>query len=127
MITRKDFLEHGFKVVYKPYKTSFKNVKFECIVYEKDGLWIHTEWADGDDSLRHAYMTDCNTEYYWNEYCQTKMDFEGFIASLLRYLRNEKKILTRKYGKEIAKLKKEHERKINDLDKKIGLLKGVSK
>ena len=169
MITRKDFLEHGFKPTDDPYKTSFwirlskdeippdlresgdeyqiqgwtssyvdgketweidivdKKVKGERIIYEKDGLWIYTEWSDGDDRLRHAYMTNCNSEYYWNEYRPLNMDFDGLVASFLRYLQSEKKYSTREHRKEIAKLKKDHEREINDLNKKIGVLKGVEK
>ena len=165
MITREDFLEHGFKPTYEPYKTSFwirlskdevpqdlrestdeyqiqgwtssyvggketweidivdMKVKGERIIYEKDGLWIYTEWSDGDNRLRHAYMTNCNSEHYWNEYCPINMDFDGLIASYLNYLQKEKKKCVSEYRKEIAKLKKAHEREINDLNKKIGVLK----
>ena len=169
MITREDFLEHGFKPMGKPFKTSFwirlskdemprdsgkdtneykvlcwtyhevngevickpvtmeKHVWGERIAYRKGGLRIFSEWAAGDDRLRHAYMTNVNSEYYWNEYCPLNMDFDGLIASFLRYLQNEKKNSIGEYRKEIAKLKKEHEREIKGLDKKIGLLKGVEK
>ena len=169
MITREDFLDHGFKAVYKPYKTSFwirlskdeippdlrkstdgyqiqtwtsiyvdgnekrkidivvKKVKGECIIYGKGGLWIHTEWADGDERLRHAYVTNCNSEYYWNEYCPLDMDFDGLVASYLECLQNKKKNSNKKYRKETAKLKKEHEREINDLNKKITALKETLK
>ena len=169
MITREDFLEHGFKPMGKPFKTSFwirlskdemprdtgkdtneykvlcwtyhevngevickpvtmeKHVWGERIAYRKGGLRIFTEWADGDDRLRHAYTTNVNSEYYWNEYCPLDMDFDGLIASFLRYLQNEKKNSIREYRKETAKLKKEHELEINDLNKKIRLLKGVEK
>lgn len=169
MITREDFLEHGFKPIYEPYKTSFwirlskdevpqdlrestdeyqiqgwtssyvdgnetweidivdKKVEGERIIYEKGGLWIYTEWADGDDRLRHAYMTNCNSEYYWNEYCPLKMDFGGLIESFLRYIQNEKKNSISEYRKKIAKLKKEHEQEIKDLNKKIGTLKEAVK
>ena len=166
MITREDFLEHGFKQMYnKPFKTSFyielsndeiphdlgkdtneyqvrawtyhsvngevickpmivvKHVRGECITYEKDGLCIYTDWADGDNRLRHAYMSNCNSEHYWNEYCPLNMDFDGLIASYLNYLQKEKKKCVSEYKKEITKLKKEHERKINDFNKKMGVLK----
>lgn len=169
MITREDFLEHGFKTAYDQYKTSFwirlpkneipqdlrestdeyrilgwesgyvdgketwkidvvdKKVEGERTIYEKGGLWIYTEWADGDERLRHAYVTNVNSEYYWNEYCPLDMDFDGLVASYLGYLQNKKKESIRKYRKESAKLKKEHEREIKDLNKKIGVLKGKGK
>ena len=165
MITREDFLKHGFKPMYEPYKTSFhiklsndeipqnlrkstneyyicgwtlqdvdgkeickprivnKGVKGERIIYEKEGLCIYTEWADGDERLRHAYMTNCNSEYYWNEYCPLNMDFDGLIASYLNYLQKEKKECVSEYRKKITKLKKAHECEINDLNKKMGVLK----
>lgn len=165
MITRKDFLEHGFKPICKPFKTDLlirlskdeipqdlrkstneyhicgwtsqyvdgkeiceldivnKDVNGERIIYEKDGLRIFTEWANGDDRLRHAYMTNCNSEYYWNEYCPLNIDFDGLIASYLNYLQKEKKKCVSEYRKEITKLKKEYEREINDLNKKMGVLK----
>lgn len=165
MITREDFLEHGFKPICKPFKTDLlirlskeeipqglrkstneyhiqgwtsqyvdgkeicepyivnKDVNGERIIYEKDGLRILTEWANGDDRLRHAYMTGCNSEHYWNEYCPLNMDFDGLIASYLNYLQKEKKRCVSEYTKKITKLKKEHEREINDLNKKIGVLK----
>ena len=169
MITREDFLEHGFKPICKPFKTDLwirlsedeipqglrestneyhirgwtsqyvngkeickpyivnKDVNGERIIYEKDVLRIFTEWADGDERLRHAYMTNCNSEYYWNEYCPLNMDFDGLIASYLNYLQKEKRKCVSEYRKEITKLKKAHERGINDLNKKIGVLKGVAK
>ena len=68
-------------------------------------------------------MSNCNSEQYWNEYCPLNMDFDGLIASYLNYLQNEKKKCVSEYTKKIAKLKKEHEREINDLNKKIGVLK----
>lgn len=165
MITREDFLEHGFKTICKPFKTDLlirlskdeipqglrkstneyhiqswtsqyvdgkeifepyivnKDVNGERIIYEKDGLRIITEWADGDNRLRHAYMSNCNSEHYWNEYCPLNKDFDGLIASYLDYLQKEKKKYVSKYRKENTKLKKEHERKINDLNKKMGVLK----
>lgn len=166
MITREDFLEHGFKPIHnKPLKTSFyielsndeiphdlgkdtneyqvrawtyhsvngevickpmivvKHVRGERIIYEKDGLCILTEWADGDNRLRHAYMSNCNSVRYWNEYCPLNKDFDGLIASYLDYLQKEKKKYVSKYRKEIAKLKKAHEQEINDLNKKMGVLK----
>lgn len=100
-----------------------KNIYGERIIYEKDGLRILTEWANGDDRLRHAYMTNCNREYYWNEYCPLNMDFDGLIASYLNYLQRKKKECVSEYRKEITKLKKAHECEINDLNKKIRVLK----
>ena len=100
MITREDFLEHGFKPICKPFKTDLlirlskdeipqelrkstneyhiqswasqyvggkeicelgivnKDVNGERIIYEKDGLRIITEWANGDERLRHTIGTN---------------------------------------------------------------------
>ena len=55
------------------------------------------------------------------------MDFDGLIASLLCYIQNKKKKSISEYRKKIAKLKKEHEREIKDLNKKIVTLKEAVK
>lgn len=154
MITKQDFIDHGFKAS-KPFKTDFdirlkeseypkeygeeykicgwtihgdktetpsivyKHVHGERIVFKKGDLTIFTEWADGDERLRHAYMTNDNSDYYWNEYCPLNMTFQDLIESYLKYFERKRKDKINEYRKSLRRLKGYHKSALSELNKQI--------
>lgn len=98
-----------------------------------DKIYNHIKnkvWLDKEDmrkTLAKVDLSDFVTlvdEDYPDKYKTLRKPYFAYRKqSYLDYLQKEKKKCVSEYRKEITKLKKEHERKINDLSKKIGGLK----
>lgn len=98
-----------------------------------DEIYNHIKnkvWLDKEDMRKMLAKVDLNdfvtlVDEDYPDKCKTlrKPYFAYRKQSYLDYLQKEKKKCVSEYRKEITKLKKEHERKINDLSKKIGVLK----
>ena len=162
MITRQDFLDHGFKIVsqkkgkrslyldkdeipqelaeqFRKNKYSFDAYRIngkdytvvsfdesyapiavrafldgEFIEFEKDGLCILTEWKDGDERLRSAYETNCNSESHWHRWLPLNITFRDLMRDFYRYKRNERKAEINAYRKELKQLRENHKERMDE-------------
>lgn len=98
-----------------------------------DEIYNHIKnkvWLDKEDMRKMLAKVDLNDfvtlvdEDYPDKYKTLRKPYFAYRKqSYLDYLQKEKKKCVSEYRKEITKLKKAHDQEINDLNKKIGVLK----
>lgn len=95
----------------------------ERIAFNKGELWVHTEWVDG--KLRHAYQTNCNTDYGWNYWNPWHVAFKDLMKSYLSYLTMKRNDCTSEYMRKLHSLKSSYKIELNIMNEKIGELEGM--
>lgn len=93
------------------------------IMFQKGRLCVHTEWVDG--KLRHAYQTNCNTDYGWNSWNPWHGTFNDLMQSYLSYLTVSRNNCTSEYMRKLHILKSNYKRELEGFNEKIGVLEGL--